>query len=227
MVAGRRPSSPISPTAGVPSVHGRATCAPSPGRRVTRGLEHARVAVHALYGPLIQHALAEWGAHRRYRALATARRWHTDGLVRIAIVDRGRAIPLVGSLLEPPRSRVADDVYPARLEQVAAWLPWGGTVVLTAERGGADTPRMAPLARWGWHGRIRITGRWWVYRDGTRPGNVNRLPGSAGQALVWRPVSLTKQRDGPVHLALGRPHGSQEDWLVVSDALAAAKTVEA
>jgi uncharacterized protein (UPF0128 family) len=37
---------------------------------------------------------------------------------------------------------------------------------------------------------------------------------------------LTKPWYGPVHLALGRPQGSQEYWCVVSDEPTEAKTFE-
>jgi hypothetical protein len=56
---------------------------------------------------------------------------------------------------------------------------------------------------------------------------VHRLPVSAGQALFWPHVYLTKPWYGPVHLALGRPQDSQEYWFVVSDEPTAATTCEA
>ena len=46
MVVGLIPSGHISLTAWVPSGHSRALCAQRTVRRVTRGLEHARLAVH-------------------------------------------------------------------------------------------------------------------------------------------------------------------------------------
>jgi Transposase DDE domain len=226
MVAGLIQSSKISLTAWVPYVHSRATFAQSTVRRFTRWLENERVAVHALYGPLIQQALAEWGAHRVYLALDTSMLWNTYCLVRISIVYRGRAIPIVWSILEHPSSSVAYDVYKALLDHVAELLPLGCTVVLTADRGFADTHLMAHLTRLGWHWRIRIKGSFWVYRYGKRRCKVNRIPLSAGQALFWRHVYLTKQWYGPVHLALGRPQGSQEYWFVVSDEPTEAKTFE-
>ena len=61
-------------------------------------------------------------------------------------------------------------------------------------------------------------------RHGKRRCNVNRIPLCAGQALFWHHVNLTKQWYGPVHLALGRPQGSQEYWFVVSDEPTEAKT---
>jgi hypothetical protein len=52
------------------------------------------------------------------------------------------------------------------------------------------------------------------------------MPWSAGQALFWPHVYITKHGDGPVHLALGRPQNRQESWLVVSDEPTESKTFE-
>jgi hypothetical protein len=49
---------------------------------------------------------------------------------------------------------------------------------------------------------------------------------SAGKALFWHHVSITKQEYGPVPLALGRPIGRQEYWFVVSDERTESKTFE-
>jgi hypothetical protein len=86
MVVGLIQSGHISLTAWVPSVHSRAMFAPSTVRRLTRGLEHERLAVHTLYGPLIQQAIAEWGDQRVYLALDTSMWWNTDCLVRLSLV---------------------------------------------------------------------------------------------------------------------------------------------
>jgi hypothetical protein len=85
---------------------------------------------------------------------------------------------------------------------VAALRAFRCTVVLTADRGFADTHRMAHLARLGWHWRIRIKGSFWMYRHGKRRCNVNRLPLSGGQARFWHAIYMTKKWYGPVHLAL-------------------------
>jgi hypothetical protein len=88
--------------------------------------------------------------------------WITYCLVRISLVYRGRAIPLVWTVLEHPSRSVAYNVYNAMLEQVAARLPVQCTVVCTADRGFAETPLMAHLARVGWPWRIRSKGSFWV-----------------------------------------------------------------
>ena len=217
MMAGLIQAGNISLTAWVPSVHSRAVYAPSPVRRWTRWLAHTRLDVPALYGPLMQHAMAAWGAQRVYLALDPSMLWKTSGLVRLALVYRGRAIPMVWTVLEHPSSRVAYDVDTELLDKVVEGLPVGCTVVCPAERGFADTHLMTHLTGLGWHGRIRVNGSVWIHRQGKRRGKVNRLPLSPGKALFWPQVYLPKPGYGPVHLALGRPIGSQDSWFVVSD----------
>jgi hypothetical protein len=138
--------------------------------------------------------------------------------VRISIVYRGRAIPLVWSILEHPSSSVAYDVYQALLDHVAELLPLGCTVVFTADRGFADTHLMAHLTRLGWHWRIRIKGSFWVYRSGKRRRKVNRIPWSAGQALFWRQVYLTKQWYGPENFFDDQSHGFQLESSLIRSA---------
>jgi hypothetical protein len=42
--------------------------------------------VHQLDGPLIQHALAEWGTHALYLALDTSPLWETSCIVRMSLI---------------------------------------------------------------------------------------------------------------------------------------------
>lgn len=226
MIVGLIHAGRSSLTAWVPYVHSRAVFAQSTVRRFTRWLENERIEVHALYGPLLQQALAEWGHQLVYLALDTSTLWNTYCVVRISLVYRGRAIPIVWKVLDHPSSSVAYAVYQDLLDKVAELLPFGCTVVFTADRGFADTYLMDHLVQIGWHWRIRIKGSFWVYRPGKRACKVNRIPLSPGKALFWQHVYLTKQAYGPVHLALGRPKGTQEYWYVVSDERTESKTFE-
>jgi hypothetical protein len=227
MMVGLIQAGKIHLTAWAPYVHSRAVYAQSHVRRFARWLENTRIDVHALDGPLVPQALAEWENHVWYVALETSMWWNTSCLVRISLVYRGRAVPLVWTVLEHASRRVADDVYKTVLDKVAELLPFRCPVVLTADRGFADTHLMEHLTELGWHWRLRITGSFWIYRDGKRQCKVNRMPVSPGKALFWHHVYLTQQEDGPVHLALGRPIGSQEYWFVVSDEPTESNTFEA
>ena len=144
--------------------------------------------------------------------------------MRLSRVYRGRAVPIVGTLVEPPRSRVAEEVYKGLLETGAERLPVPCRVVLTADRGCADTPLMKHLTGVGGHGRIRMKGSFRISRPGKRHGQVNRMPVCPGQALCWQQVSITKQAYGPVHLAGGRPIDRKDSWVVVRDEPTASKT---
>jgi hypothetical protein len=214
----------IGLTAWAPYGHSRAVVAQSTVRRFARWLEHERIDGQALYGPLLQQALADWGPRVLYLALDTSMLWKTYCLVRISLVYRGRAVPIVWTVLAHPSSRVAYAVSKGLLDQGAALLSVPCHVVLTADRGFADTHLMQHLTRLGWHWRIRMKGSFWIYRRGKRPCKVNRMPLLPGQARCWPHVSITTQEYGPVHLALGPPRDSKEYWLVVSDAPTALTT---
>jgi hypothetical protein len=112
------------------------------------------------------------------------------------------------------------------LDEVAELLPFRCHVVFCADRGFADTHLMEHLAKLGWHWRMRIKGSFWLDREGKRCCTGNRLPLSAGQALFWHHVYITKPWYGPVHLALGRPQERMEYWFVVSDEPTEPKTCE-
>jgi hypothetical protein len=226
MTVGLIQSGTIGLTTWVPYIRSRAVYAQSTVRRFARWLENDRIDVQALYGPLLQQALAAWGNHVLYLALDTSTLWNTYGLVRISLVYRGRAVPVVWTVWEHPSSSIAYKVYKGRLEKVAKLLPVRCPVVLTADRGVADTHLMQHLRAMGWHWRIRIKGRFWIYRHGQCHCKVNRIPLSPGQALFWHHIYITTQCSGPVHLALGRPQDSKEYWFVVSDEPTAAKTFE-
>jgi hypothetical protein len=217
MMTGLIQSGKISLTAWVPYVHSRAVYAQSTVRRFRRWLSNPRIRVHSLYGPLIQQALAEWGQRKLYLALDTSMLWSEFCLVRIAVVYRGRAVPLVWKVLKHGSSSVAYEVYKDLLLQAATLLPQGCRVVFLADRGFADIDLLTDLKRLGWHYRIRIKGNFLVYRRGHRRRKVNRIPLACGQARFWHSVTITAQRFGPVHLALARPRGGTECWFVVSD----------
>lgn len=217
MMAGLIQSGTISLTAWVPYVRSRAVYAQSTVRRFTRWLNNPRIEVHRLYGPLIQQALAEWGPCALYLALDTSMLWGTYCLIRLSVVYRGRAVPLIWTVLEHSSSSVAYEVYQDLLDKAAALLPLHCKVIFLADRGFADIDLMVHVKRLGWHYRIRIKGNFLVYRPGHRRRKVKNIPLACGQARFWHHVYITAQRFGPVHLALARPRGGTECWFVISD----------
>lgn len=208
-------------------VQGPARYVASTIRRFRRWLDNERLDIPALYNPLVQQALAEWGAHRLYVALDTSMLWNAYCLIRLSLIYRGRAIPLVWRVIEHPSANIAYEVYTDLLDQLAQVL-WGqsGPVIVLADRGFADTDLMAHLRHLGWHWRIRIKSSFRLYRPGHLPCKVEQLFVAPGQAQFWAGVRITDQQFGPVHLAIGQPVGQTERWVVVSDQPVTVETFE-
>ncbi|MHC4464554.1 MAG: transposase [Planctomycetota bacterium] len=218
MIVGLIESGLISLTTWAPFVDSRATFAQSTVRRFRRWLDNTRIEVHAMYGPIIQEALSQWGENVLYLALDTSMLWGQYCIIRISVIYRGRAIPLVWQVIEHSSSSVAFETYRTLLDQAQTLVPWECEVVFLADRGFADTDLMEYLSQpLHWHWRIRIKSSFLIYRRGRKRVKVSRIKLKRGQARFWHHVYITGERFGPVHLALAKPHGVKEKWLIVSD----------
>jgi hypothetical protein len=217
MVVGLLSAGGVSLTAWVPFVSSRARYAQSTQRRFARWLHNGRIEVHPFYASLIQKALATWGKHTVYLALDTTRLWNRYCVIRIVVIYRGRAVPLVWEVLEHGSSSVAYEAYASLLEAVPALLPPGVKVIFLADRGFADTALLAHLQRVGWHFRIRIKASFGVQRPGQPPCKVEDFRLAPGRAIFLHHVALTAAHYGPVSLALARHARNGECWYVVSD----------
>jgi Transposase DDE domain len=217
MVVGLIQAECIKLTAWVPFVHSRARYAQSTQRRFRRWLANRRIEVTPLYGPLIQQALQEWGTHTLYLALDTSMLWTQYCLIRLSVVYRGRAVPVVWDVIEHGSSSVPHEAYEALLDAVPALLPAGSNVVFLADRGFADTALLAHLRRLGWHFRIRIKATFSVVRSGQSVCKVADFSLAPGRALFLHNVAITAEQFGPLSLALARHTSNGEYWYIVSD----------
>ena len=227
MMVGLLQSHTISLPEWVPFVHSRAQYAQSTVRRFRRWLDNERIQVHKLYGPLIQQALSEWGEIVLYLALDTSMLWGRYCIVRISVVYRGRAIPLVWTVLEHASSTVAFEEYKNLLNKAAELLlPVRCQVVFLADRGFCDTDLMAHATKLGWEWRIRLKGNFLIFRRGRRHCKANRITPAKGRALFFHNMFITAQKLGPVHLAIARNPQSKEFWYVVSSEPTSMSTFE-
>jgi hypothetical protein len=217
MMVGLMHSGWISLTAWAPYVVGRAQYAQSTVRRFRRWLDNDKIDVLSLYGPCIQQALVGWGEQALYVALDTSMLWNTYCLIRLSVIYRGRAVPLVWCVLHHGSAQVAFEAYQELLDRAALLLPRPCKVIFLADRGFADTDLMAHLHRLGWHWRIRIKSSFWLYRRGRRRCKVERLSVARGHASFWHQVCITEKRYGSVHLGVARPWQGTEVWYVLSD----------
>jgi hypothetical protein len=226
MMVGMIHAGGISLTTWAPYVVSRAQYAQSTVRRFRRWLDNDKIDVLSLYGPFMQQAVAAWSEQALYVALDTSMLWNTYCLVRLSVIYRGRAVPLVWCVLQHGSAQVAFEVYRDLLERAAFLLPRSCKVVFLADRGFADTELMAHLQRLGWHWRIRIKSSFWLYRPGQRRCKVKRLAVARGHACFWHRVGITEKRYGPVHLAVAQAWQGQDVWYVLSDEPTDGKTFE-
>lgn len=97
----------VNITRWLPYLPCRGQLAQSKQRRVSRWLHNARINVHRLYKPLIKAALSTWQEDCLYFSLDTSLFWDEYCLVRLAVVHRGRALPLVWRVLEHSSASVS------------------------------------------------------------------------------------------------------------------------
>lgn len=216
MVVGLIRSEKVSLTAWIPHVESRAQYAQSTQRRFQRWCYNDRIHVGSLYDPLIQGALAEWGDYTLYLALDTSRLLEDYCLIRISVIYRGRAVPIVWMVLEHKSNNVSYQAYKELLDHAAKLLPEGVRVVFLADRGFADTELMEHVRKLGWHYRIRIKKSFLVYYEG-QWRSVDEFGLQPGEALFLNDVYLTAQEYGPVSLALGYHPENGEHWYIASD----------
>lgn len=218
MVVGLLYSKVVSLTEWADHVDSRAQYAQSTVRRFSRWLHNERILVSDLYWPLIQEAIIDWQEKTVYLALDTSMLWERFYLIRISLVFRGRSVPLAWKVIRHSSSTVGFSHYRDLLDLAATLLPAKTQVVFLADRGFADTKLMTYLRdTLHWHWRIRIKSSFYVYRKYHRRIKVRNIRLKRGQARFWRNVYLTKGRFGPVYLALAKPHGVKDVWLIVSD----------
>ncbi len=225
MMLGLIGSKTVSLGAWAPYVVSRARYAQSTVRRFSRWLSNNRIKFEPLYGPLIETALVSWVGKRMYVALDTSMLWNTYCLMRISVIYRGRAVPLVWRVIEHGSAAVSFEAYKALLDEAESRLPFACQVVFLADRGFADTQLMSHLRRLGWHFRIRIKCTFWIHPCHQAPFQVGEIDLKPGHMTFWQEVSITDKRFGPVHLAVVQPVGD-DTWYVVSDEPAELKTLQ-
>jgi hypothetical protein len=145
--------------------------AASKQRQFVRWLKNAKIVPAEIYKRLAQTAFADWKGHKINLALDSSSLWDEFVLVRVALVYRGRALPLSWVILKQQSTMVAFKKYKHILKAAAAILPKGCRVVLLADRGFGDNDLFCALRDLGWGFRIRLkkslrVHRWQSYVGG-------------------------------------------------------------
>ncbi len=192
----------VNLTRWLPYIPCRGEYAQSKQRRLQRWLHNAKIFVHRLYKPLITAACADWQQECIYVSLDTSLFWDTYCLVRLAVVHRGRALPVVWRVMEHGSASVSFTDYQEMLQQAVERLPKKVKVIVLADRGFAHTDLMKALTQqWGWHYRIRLKKDCWIWRSGRGWCQLKDFHFKRGEALCLHNIRLYKeQRYGAVHV---------------------------
>jgi hypothetical protein len=205
----------------IPFVQSRAKKAQSTERRFSRWLYNPSIDVADIYDPLIKYAIKDWEDETVYIALDTSMLWNTFCQIRLCIIYRGRAVPLVWKTIKHGSSSVSLDSYRDLLEQTKTLIPSDKRVVFLADRGFVDTKLMQFLTQTlHWHWRIRYKVCINAYRAGKRqnkPYCLLKMTAQYGHARFYHNVYVTDSYYGKVHLAFARHSKKQETWLIASD----------
>lgn len=163
-----------------------------------------------------------------YVALDTSQLWQRFVIVRLALVYRGRALPLGWVVRASGSATVPLASYQRMLAEIAELIPAGSRVVLLADRGFMDVKLMQLARKLNWRFRIRVKVSVLVYQATHSRQTVRALLPPPGQARFFHHIWLTEQRFGPLHLALAyvqTPQGYQQ-WAIVSDEPVSVKTFD-
>lgn len=196
-------------------------------RRLRRFLANAHVNVRAYYDALVRQALEGWTAATLYLALDTTTLAGKLVILRVSLVYRGRAIPLVWEVYERRSVSLPFRAYKEVLAHVRSLLPPDARVVLLGDRGF----RATALMRWcrrqpGWHFRLRLKGNQLVTLADGREQHLNELGLRPGQIGMLPAVRLGKEHYGPIALAMAWAATPQaEPWYIATDEPAERQTV--
>ena len=184
-----------------------------------RWLKNSRINIHRLYKPLIKAALKNWQEKTMFLALDTSVFWDEYCLIRLSVIHRGRALPIIWKVMKHSSATVAFQDYQLLLKQAEARLPSGLKIILLADRGFIHTDLMRMLTtQLKWHYRIRIKSNSWIWRGKKGWCQLKDFHFNCGEARCLHNVRLHKgEYYGIVHIIVGRNNLNGEFWAIVSD----------
>lgn len=196
-------------------------------RYFQRWLKNERIKPLKLYYPLLNFALSRWSLEKTlYLALDVSDLINGYILIRLALVYRGRAIPVTWRVMKHNSASVSYQQYKVLLKQALLILPKGRPVVLLTDRGfvHAKLVKFCRTNKWGY--RIRAKSRTKVRLPDRSVTNFAKLCPPTGHAHFYQGVYILGQNIGPVNLALANPQGNEEPWYIISDAPAQVTTLD-
>ena len=195
-----------------------ATLAHSRQRRFLRWLHSKHIRPIKFYFPLLKAALSRWPLEQvLYLALDTTDLHNGHILIRLAIIYRGRAIPLVWRVLRRKSVEVGYKDYKGLLQLAVLLLPPGQRIVLLADRGfvHAALVKFARAHQWGF--RLRAKSNTVVRLHGHQIASMAKLCPPREHAHFYHNVSILGENISRVHLAMANAEARDEEpWFIIS-----------
>jgi len=196
-------------------------------RRFKRFLENKQVKPLKFYAPLLRIALSEWSIQKTlYLALDVSDLKNGYILIRLALVYRGRAIPVSWRVMKHNSTSVAYKDYKILLKQALIVLPGGRPIVLLADRGfvHAELIKFCRSNHWGY--RLRAKSSTLVRLPDRSVTSFAQLCPPKGAAHFYQAVHILGQNIGPVNIALANPEDDEDPWYIISDAPTGLSTLD-
>jgi hypothetical protein len=200
-----------------PYVSTRATKAQSVERRWQRFMDNQRIAVIAIYMPLVLAALSGWRQQRLYLALDTTVLWNRFCMIHLSVVCCGRAVPLLWRVLDHGSATVAFEEYKPVLRRARWLLRQHPDVMLLADRGFANHELMNWLRHSGWHYCLRLPCDVFVHTPRRYPVMIRTLYPPLGEARLYEHVGVWLDGGHRCNLVLATVQGAKESWAVLTD----------
>jgi len=199
-------------------VSSEAHYASSHQRRFQGWLYNPGVKPVKFYFPLLKAALSNWSlAKTLYLALDVSDLKNGYILIRLALIYRGRSIPVSWRVMKHNSTTVGYKDYKIVLKQALLILPPGQSIVLLADRGfvHAQLVKFCRNNKWGY--RLRAKSSTLVRLADRRVAPFAKLCPPQGQTHFYHKVHILGENIGPVHIAVVNPADEEEPWYIISD----------
>ena len=172
-----------------------------------------------LYYPLLNASLCEWSTTEiLYLALDVSDLKNGYILIRLALIYRGRSIPVSWDVMKHNSTSVGYKTYKKVLTQALLKLPKNRPIVLLADRGFVHTKLVKFCRKNDWGYRIRAKSSTKVRLPDRSVATFAKLCPPNGHVHFYQNVHILGENIGPVNIALANPAGEEDPWYIISDA---------
>jgi hypothetical protein len=188
-------------------------------RRFERWFHNQHIKPIKFFFPLLRAAMQIWPPEQiLYLAIDASDLKNGYLLIRLALIYRGRAIPVTWRVIKHNSTSVSYKDYKVILKQALLILPPGQPIILLADRGfvHANLIKFCRKHRWGY--RLRAKSSTAVRLPDRRVASMAKLCPPPGQAHFYQNVYILGENIGPVNIALATPDDDEDPWYIISDA---------